>query len=66
MGLFSPPIPVFSVVFSFFFAVDEESSWMKKASVGLENANMAVGQNMSDRIEQWGEKSGDIPWGQEM
>lgn len=46
--------------------MDEEVSWMKEVIVGLENAHMAMGQNMSDGGWNNSEKNtGEIPWGQE-
>lgn len=70
MDPFSPLIPVFQFPSFFvcflFFAMDEEVSWMKEVIVGLENAHMAMGQNMSDGGWNNSEKNtGEIPWGQE-
>lgn len=35
----------------FFFAKDDDVPWMQDASVGLEDTNMAMGQNQSDRVK---------------
>lgn len=35
----------------FFFAKDNDVPWLQDASVGLEDTNMAMGQNQSDRVK---------------
>lgn len=44
--------------FSSCFAMDEDVSWMKDAGVGLENANMAMGENMNAGDTTVGKTSG--------
>ena len=59
--------PFFPLVFQFSscFAMDEDVSWVKGAAVGLENANMAMGENMSARGCNSGKNIWEISWGQE-
>lgn len=59
MDHFSPLVFQFSSC----FAMDEDVSWMKDSSVGLENANMAMGENTSARGPNSGKNIWEISWG---